>query len=316
MSQQRQSTVAIAYPSDFAVQAGFLTALAQANIDARFPLSDQAPKLDLITDKERILNCSGQTLATKLLISRYIRLTFSIKASPAVLFGLLGWGFGVVAGDEVTLLPEGSYQPPPTSLVYGHVGSGVQPFLLKSMCLNKLSISAALTGYTINVEMRGHGEAVHTVAYAWPECPVVDVARVKNGAFSVNSVDRLPITSGYDFTFDNRMDEKDPFTLASEDITRNERADEREHLLKWKAQDEIGDTLYTAGSTIIPTQYPWSFRVGSLTDGVTVAAPASLFEVEGGEDFEGAFRRSTLPYILEPVDVPGDSAVIVTREII
>lgn len=317
MAQQRRSTVAICRAAGFDVQVDFETALAQAVIDTRIPLDDTDPKLDLVTTKEEILNCSGQELLDRILLTRMYRLTYGIKAVPSEIFGHFGWGFGVVAGAEVTLLPESEFQPPATTLIWGHVGSGVQPFILKSMVLMKITISASITGYTINYEWLGHGAPAQAVAYDWPECPDVTAARFKDGSFSVNSVERNDITSGYDFSFDNKPDPADPFTLASPDITRNERADRRDELLKWKAQGEIGDTLYAASITDPVTKYPFSFRIGSLTDGVSVAAVNSLFETAGGgESYDGGFKRSVLDFNLSPIAVSGnaDAPLLVTRE--
>src|SRR5688572_4180798 len=204
MAQQRRSTLAIARPAAFDVQVDFETALAQGDIDTRIPLSDEDPKLDLVTDKERILNCSGQELIDKILLSRMYRLTYGIKASPEEIFGHFGWGFGVVAGDSVTLLPETEFQPPATTLIFGHVGSDIQPYILKSMVLMKINIGASATGYTITYEWLGHGAPAQAVAYDWPECPEITAARFKDGSLLINSIERNAESNGYDFAFDNK----------------------------------------------------------------------------------------------------------------
>ena len=315
MSQQRQSTSAIAYPGGFDTQVDFDTPLLAAAMTARVPLSDEAVKLDLITTKERIMNCSARVLASKLLLTRMYRLSFSVKAVPSFIHGTFGWGFGVVAGDTVTLLPEGEFQPPPTTLLWGHVGSDIGPFILPSMVLMKISISAAITGYQVNYEFLGKGVVIDASGFAWPACPEVDVARLKDGSFIIDGTERNSILTSWDFNFDNKPDPADPFTLASEDITRNERADEIDANMKVKLQSEFGDEFYVAGTSNPLTEYPWSARIGSLTDGVTIAAPNSTFEVETGS-FEGGFRRSNYSYLMDPLYSAGDpnSPCFVTRE--
>lgn len=301
MAQQRRSTVAICRPAAFAVQSTFLTAIAQASITVRLPLSDEDPKLEYISEKDELLTCSGQDIDDRILRSRMQRLTYGIKAVPSEIFGHFGWAFGVVAGDEVTLLSETEFQPPPTTLIYGHVGSGVQPYILKSMVLMKINISASATGgYTVNFEWLGHGNPAKAVAYSWPACPETVGARLKDGTFNVNSVDELLNTDSYDFSFDNKPDAADPFTLAGPDITRNERADLRGTLLKWKNFGETGDAYYVAGIADPTTRYPFSFRIGSAVDGVSVAATSALFESDGGEGYAGGFKRSIMPYNLTP----------------
>lgn len=316
MAQQRRSTLAICRSGTFAVQGAFLTALSQAAIDTRIPLDDTDPKIDLIVNKERILNCTGQQLMDKILQSRMQRLTYGIKAIPAELFGHCGWGMGVVAGDTVSMLPDTVFQPPPTSLIVGHKGSGVQPFIMKSMVLMKINISAnATSGYTITFEWLGHGAPVAAVAYTFPDCDNVAAARFKDGSLLINSVERKAESSGYDFTFDNKPDPNDPFTIAGPDITRNERADEVERILKAKLFGEYGDADYVAGVADPMTQYPWTFRIGSLTDGISFSAADSGFELDsGGEGYTGGFKRSELPYILEPLAPTSTSPIIVTRE--
>lgn len=315
MAQQRRSTLAICRSATFAVQGAFLTALSQAAIDTRIPLSDEDPKIDLITDKERILNCTGQQLIDKILLSRMQRLTYGIKAIPSEIFGHCGWGMGVVAGDTVSMLPDTVFQPPPTTLIVGHKGSGIQPFIMKSMVLMKINISATPTGYTITFEWLGHGAPVPAVAYTIPDCANVTAARFKDGSLLIDSVERKAESSGYDFSFDNKPDQKDPFTIAGPDITRNERADEVERILKAKLFGEYGDADYVLGTADPMTEQPWSFRIGSLTDGVTFAAASSGFELDsGGESYDGGFKRSVLPYVLEPLAPTSASPIIVTRE--
>jgi hypothetical protein len=240
------------------------------------------------------------------------KLTYGIKAVPAEIFGHFGWAFGVIAGDDVTLLPKGEYQPPATSLIYGHDGSAIQPIILKSMVLMKINIALAVSGYTTTFEWLGHGAPSLASAYDWSDCNDDPVARFKDGAFSIDSVSRLSILSGYEFNFDNKPDPNDPFTRASVDITRNERADLRDLLLKCNLQGEVNDALYLAGIADPTTRYPFSFRIGTTSDGVTFACTSALFEHNDGESYEGGFKRSVLSYNLTPRQAA--DTVTVTRE--
>lgn len=312
MAQQRRSTVAICRPAGFNVQSDFDTALAQAAIDTRVPLSDEDPKLTYVSDKEEILTCSGEGIDDRILNSRMYRLTYGIKAVPLEIWGHAGWAKGVVSGDVVTLLPKGEYQPPATSLIYGHDGSGIQPIILKSMVLMKMNIALAATGYTVSFEWLGHGAPSLASAYDWPDCTDDPVARFKDGAFSIDSTSRLSILSGYEYSFDNKPDPNDPFTRASPDITRNERADLRDMLLKCDLQGEVNDALYLAGTADPTTRYAFSFRIGTTSDGVTFACSSALFEHNDGEKYSGGFKRSELSYNLTPRKAA--DTVTVTRE--
>lgn len=310
----RRSDVVIAYPGDFATQAAWDDPIAQGDIDTAFPLNENDPRLEPILRKEDIASCDGQGWIDRIMLSRYQRLTIPINADPAVLFGCYGWNMGVVVGDTVTLLPRGENQPPPTTLVYGHVGSAIDPILLTNCVLHRIRLAASRTGYDVELEFRCNGAPEPLTGYTLPECPDVVSPRLKDGAFSVNSTDYKLDTISYEFTTDNRPDDDDPFTIDGPDRTRDERADLRRYDLAWEVLGETGDALDLASQSDPVTVYPFSFRVGDLSNGLTIASAGAFFEANGGEGYNGGFKRSMLPFLLTPKVIAGEVSLSVTRE--
>ncbi len=302
----RRSQLRIAHSSTFAVQSAFGTELANAAIDKVFSLSDDEPKFEIVTRDDQIKDCTGQYIVDEIVQARKCRLSFGIEAEASVIAGLLGWFFGVVSANDRLMLGPTVFQPPATTFIYGH-NDGTQPLKLKDMVAEAITISGRVNDrIRATVSFVGHGNPVATTAYTFPDCATITPIYLKDGAFSVNSVDYLPDTREFEFSFSNNLlSEEDPFTLASVDIQRLERADERDYSLKWTVFGKPGDALHLAA--VNKTKYPFSFRIGPITNGVTISAVSAILKQNGGPKHDGEARRSALDLLLLPIRIAADA---------
>lgn len=304
----RRTAARVCYPSDFAVQVDFDTALAAADCDAVFNLTpDVDPKLEIIETTDEILHCSGRFVLQHRVLTRFARFTFSIYVEPAVLFGLGGWNLGVVAGADDLMLPIDEYALPVTTLVYAKANSVEDPKILKSMALVKMELTAAPNqrlGLALTFE--GSAEYADAAGFVIPECVDAEPVYLNDGFFKVNAVDYTAYTRNLNFTYDNAPPAEDRFTAASIHPDHIETADIRQHDFKWTVLGELGDALDEASRTVPSTAYAVQWRVGSATDGVLIDVASAEIKPDGGESFEGSVRRSVLGLALFPKYVAGD----------
>ncbi len=307
MSSPRRSQARIAYSSTFALQSAFGTALGNGALDAVFNLSDEEPKLEFVTKDDRIIDCTGQYSIDEVILSRYCRLSFGIEVEAAVLNGLVGWAFGTVSGDDSLMLSPSEFTLPVTSFIYGFVGGAQNPLKLKDMALASIRITGRVNERVkASVAFVGHGAPV-AGSFTFPDCSTITPVYLKDGAFTINSVSHLADCREFEFGYDNKpLIDEDPFTLASIDVTRIERADQREYLLKCTIFGEPNDTLEAASRTNPKTKYAASLRIGSATAGVTFTSASAIFR-QRGTTFDGEARRNAIQYELEPVRLSGNA---------
>jgi hypothetical protein len=314
MSTPRKGQVRVAYASDFATQSDFTTALANGDIDAVFNLTGDV-QFEIVTQDDQIKDCTGQYIVDEVVVARSCRLSFGIEIGLNALWGLIGWGFGVVADDEATLLGPTAFQPPVTTLIYGHDGGAVTPLKLKSLVLNSLRITGSVGArITAQVEFRGSGAIASATSYTFPDCEAITPVYLKDGAFTLNSVNRYADLREFEFAFSNELiSEDDPFTLASIDITRMERADERQYSLTMKLLGEPNDTTHQAAMT--KAKWPFSLRIGTTTDNIVITSASSIIKQNGAPTHDGRAGRSALPIIAQPIRLPSDisTPLIATR---
>ena len=241
-------------------------------------------------------------------LARSCRLSFGVEIGLDALWGLIGWGFGVVADTEATLLGPTAFQPPVTTLIYGHDGGAVTPLKLKSMVLNSLRVTGSVgTRITAQVEFRGSGAIASATSYSFADCSAITPVYLKDGAFTLNSVSRYADLREFEFSFSNNLiSEEDPFTLASIDITRMERADEREYSLTMKLLGEPNDTTHQGAMT--KAKWPFSLRIGTSADCITITSSSAIVKQNGAPTHDGRAGRSVLPIIALPRRVPSDSS--------
>jgi hypothetical protein len=315
MSTPRRGQARIAHSSTFASQGSFGTALSNGAIDKVFNLTTENPRFEIVTQDDRVLDCSGQFLSGEVVLARYCRLSFGIELDTATLWGLIKWGFGVVASDEATLLGPASFQPPATSLIYGHDGSAVNPLKIKDMVLQSLRITGRVAQrLTAQVEFRGHGAPSAATSYTFAECAAITPIYLKDCAFSLAGTDRYSDLREFEFNFSNELiSEDDPFTLASQDITRMERGDVRQYGWNLKLLGEPNDSTHQ--SALAKTKVALSHRLGASGDNVTLAVASGVLKQAGGPSYDGRANRSILDLALEPVKVSGnaDTPILATR---
>lgn len=305
----RRSQLRIAYSSTFATQVDFDTPLSNGALDAVFSLSDEEPRLEFLSKDEQIKDCTSQYIVDEAILSRSCRLTFGIWAEAETLFGVLGWWGGIVAGSEVTMLGPTEFQPPVTTLIYGHDGSDVDPLKLVSMLLAKVTIRGRVNErINVSLEFRGSADAAAATGYTFPDCSEIAPIYLKDGAFIWDGDDYQADTREFTVTLDNRpLAEEDPFTSDSIDIQRMERADERQNDVAWTVFGEAGDALELASRTNPKTKSTLQIRVGAASDGVQIDAASAILKQNGGEKHDGEARRAVLDLLFLPVRIPGNA---------
>jgi hypothetical protein len=303
----RRSQLYIACSPTLAAQGAFGTALSNGAITSLFSLSEEEPKLEIISKDETIKDCSGQYTVDEFTVSRSCRMTVSIYAEVATLFNLTGMAFGTVVDDVASMLSTTQFQPPVTTFIWGHRGSSTAPLKLKSMMLARLEVVGRVNErIKVNLEFRGSADILSGSGFTVPACSAIEPVYLKDCSFSINSIERLSDTREFSFVYDNRpLADEDPFTMASIEIQRMERADEREHNLKFIIFGEPGDTLETASRSNPKTKYPFALRIGAADDGVLYEAASAILK-PNTFDHTGEARRSTLDLSLKPVLVVGD----------
>lgn len=316
MSTPRRGQVRIAYSSSFATQSDFTTALANNALDAVFNLTDEAPRFEIVTKDDQIKDCTGQYVIDEIVLARACKLSFSIEVGIAQLWGLIKWAFGVVADDEATMLGPTSFQPPVTTFIYGHDGGAVSPLKLKSMVLNTLRITGRVgTRLTASVEFIGSGNiAAAGGGYSFPDCDAITPVYLKDGTFTLNSVSRYADLRSFDFSYSNQLiDDDDPFTLASIDITRLERDDVREYGLTMVLLGEPNDTTHQGA--LNKSKWPFSLRIGAADDCVTIDAASAIIKQASPPGYDGRANRSVLNLLAAPIRVVenADTPLIATR---
>lgn len=303
----RRSQLRIAYSSTFAAQGSFGSALADLAIDAVFSLSDEDPRLEIITKDDEIIDCTGQYKIDEIVQGKYARISFGLEADAAILAGLLGWAFGVVSGNDRLMLGPTVFQGPVTTLIYGHAG-GSDGLKFKDMALNSIRVMGRVNErIKVSVEFVGNGSPTSAAGFPFPDCSTVTPIYLKDGTFSVNSTSYLADTREFEFSFSNNLlADEDPFEMDSVDVKRMERADMREVMLKWKVFGNPGGTLHTAA--LNKQKWPFSFRIGPSANGVTFDAVTAILKQDGGPSHDGEARRSVLGLMLEPLRVVGNTA--------
>lgn len=289
----RKSQVRIAYPPA-ANQSAFGTPQSNGALTAVFPLDDTEPQFEIVTQDDEIYDCSGQYLLSKVLLAKSSRISFGIFADPVVLFRLYGLGLGVVAGDVASMLGPAAFQPPPITLIWGHVGSAQNPLKLQDMVLDSLRVTGrAVERVKAEVQFRGNGSPV-AGSFTFPGCATPDPIYIKDGAFSLNSVDRIADLREINLNYQNKLIfEEDPFPFASVEVARMERDDRREYPLEFKLWGELGDATHAAALT--HTLMPYSLRIGPDGRSITIATTGdAILEQSGSPSHEGRANRSIL----------------------
>lgn len=306
----RRSQLALCFSSTGATQADFGIAnwLANGAIDARFNLAPGSePRLEFVTKKDEVLTCTGQDILKKILLARSIRISFELQLDIATLEVLLGWAFGTISGSDILMLPENEFQPPPTTFIWGHDDVAGTALKLGDMVLDEIEITGEVAGrVACTVAFRGHGGPTDATGYTFPACSDSDPIRLSDGDFTLDGDSRIDDLRKIAFRYSNALlFNDDPFTAASVDITRMERADRREELFTFTIYGQPGDALHQ--SALASDEVPVSWQIGDGTPGILIAAANAILDQAGGPGHDGEARRSVLELTAEPTKISGDN---------
>lgn len=317
----RKGQYAIAYPSDFATQSAFGTALVDGDIDAVVSLDESQVEVEIVTDKFEIIDCTGEYPIDKALMARSSRISYGFYAEGGTLFGYLGLAGGVIAGNQVTLLPPFTYQPPPTSLITGNRGSSIAPLKFKDMTLDSIRITGRVANrITGRVQFRGHGAPAPVPDYDWADCLTPSPIFMRSGDFTLGALKTAADLREFDFLINNKLVfQEDPFPFNDVDIVRMERDERREWPLNVTTFGELNDATWRLanfqdGNAIGKASY--SLRIGSVDDGITIESAGDALVEMQNLGYAGQVARSTEALILTALRPSGEpSPVIITRNL-
>lgn len=306
----RRSQFRLAYSSIFAVQAGIGVAdwLANGAIDALFnTVPGSEPKLEFVTKDDEIFTCTGQDILDEIVLARSLRLSFELQIDIDTLAGLLFWMFGTISGSDRLMLSETEFQPPATTFILGHDDALGTALKLGDMVGDEIVITGEAAGrINCNVSFRGHGGPTDATGYAFPECSETDPIRLSDGDFTLNSVSLIDDLRRIEFRYSNKLlFAEDPFTAADVDVTRMERADQREELFTYTIYGQPGDAHHLAA--LAKTKYPISWQIGDGTPGILIDATSAILKQGDGPGHDGEARRSVLGLVSRPVKISGDA---------
>lgn len=310
MSSPRRSQLRIAYPGGFETQSDFGVAnwLANGTIDALFNLvAGSEPRLEYVTKEDEIFTCTGQDILDELLLARSIRITMDIEIDVETLRGLLGWGFGVISGNDILMLSETEFQPPPTTFIWGHDDAAGTALKLGDMVLEEIVPSAEINGrIRCTVAFRGHGGPTAAGGgYTFPACADANPIRLSDGDFSLDGDSVIEEIRRVEFRFSNRLlFDEDPFTADDIDITRMERADQREALYTFTIYGQPGDARHL--QALAKTKMPVAWQIGD-NPSVTIAAASAILKQGDGPGHDGEARRSVLGLQARPRKLSGNA---------
>jgi hypothetical protein len=310
MASPRRSQLRVAYSSSFATQSDFGIAnwLANGGITALFNLiPGSEPKLEFVDKGDEIFTCTGQDILDELLLARSIRLSLDLEIDVATLAGLAGWGFGTVSGSDRLMLTETEFQPPPTTFILGHDDADGTALKLGDMVLDDLAATSEVYGLVrCTVSFRGHGAPTDATGYTFPTCTDADPVRLSDGDFLLDGNSLITDLRKIEFRFSNKLlFNDDPFTAADIDITRMERADQRETLFTFTIYGQPGDANHAAA--LAKTHMPVSWQIGDGTPGISIAAADAILKQAGGPAHDGEAARSVLELSARPVKISGDA---------
>lgn len=316
MISPRRSQARLAYSGAFAVQDDFDTPLSDGAIDTLFNLFPGSEvRIEFVMKNDEIIDCTGQYLEDRVILAKSVRLSFEIEADASDIFGLLGWFKGTVSGNDVLMLGPTEFQPPPTSFVYGHDDPAGTKLKLTSMVGDEIRISGAVTErIRVSMVFRGNGSPASAGGYEFPDCSTPTPVRLSDGLFLLDSENRNDDLRQMEYQYSNGLlADDDPFTAASADITRMERADRRTALFTFTIFGQPGDGDHV--KAINYNKVPVSWRIGPANDGVDIIAASAILSQGTGPGHTGQAARSVLGLQAEPIRLSGDAntPVMATR---
>jgi hypothetical protein len=306
----RRSQLRIACSGTGAVQTDFGIAnwLANGAITKLFSLTPGSePRLEYITKDDEIFTCTGQDILHEIVLARSIRISFELQIDIETLEILLYWMFGAQSGDDILMLTETEFQPPATTFIWGHDDAAGTALKLGDMVGEEITINGEAAGrINCTVSFRGHGGPTDATGYVFPACDDGDPIRLSDGDFLLDGNSLIDDLRRIEFRYSNALlFNDDPFTAASVDITRMERADQREELFTFTIFGQPGDANHAA--SLLKTEMPIIWQIGADPGGISIEAAMAILKQGGGPGHDGEARRSVLELISRPVKISGDA---------
>lgn len=299
----RRSQLRIVHSSSFAVQSVFGTALSNGALDTPFNLLDN-PSLKLVVKRDEIIDCSNNWPMSRIKLSRLIRLSFNFEVTKTVLAGLLYWTYGVQSGSARRVLPVDEFQPPFTSLMYGHAGDDGIFLKLKDMVVNSLTLSGRATERLRgSIEFVGHG-APSVESYTTPACVEPVPIRMSDCLVTLDGDTIKPRSIEHTYQ-NNLLTDDDPFPSDDIDIQWMRRADRRATSFDLTDFGQKGDAIWL--KAFDEEEVPFSWRLGSGSGNVTLdVANGSLVTVDD-ENYTGEAPSSVNDLQVLPLLVSGNA---------
>jgi hypothetical protein len=188
------------------------------------------------------------------------------------------------------------------------------------MVLDSIRITGRVANrITGRVQFRGHGAPTPVTGYTWADCTTPDPIFLRNGAFTLDGVNRAADLREFEFLLDNKLVfQEDPFPFNDVDIVRMERAERREWPLNVTMFGELNDATWQAANFQAADEIgkePYILRIGSATDGITIASAGDALVELTSMGNAGQVARSTQALVLTALRPSGQpSPIVVTRE--
>jgi hypothetical protein len=267
--------------------------------------------IEPIFAKEDFRDCTTQYLLDKIVLHRYARLTLDLEVDRDLLSAVYYIVLGQGSPASSTMLGPSSFVLPRTAMVVGFAGDENSGILLGDAVGESFKIQGQIENkLQVQLTMVGRGDLAVLDGYDFPDCETITPLRFdQDTSISVNSVERVQDTRGFDLSVNNKLPLRDlPYTLGVVDISRPlERGDQRDMTFNWNVLGREGDTLAAAATSVPPTHYPFSLGIGS--PGVTISAEDAIVEPQGNtlQGWSGEVSLATLQLMLTPTRIPGDN---------
>jgi hypothetical protein len=316
-----RSQLYIGYSSTFKKQSAFGTPLGPSEIDKVIPATlNSISHVDLTEQNEAVPTCDGQYPADLIRLHRLARLSIDVQPDAQNVGGILATAGGSAAAPTgsgpythvISMLGATVFTLPYQTLIVKYQDGSDAGVILQDAITESIELTAQFDQLLrVRWNLVGNGLLPSASGYTLPECSLIDALRFdSNALMTINSVEYINSTKRYTFSYSNNPPLNDfPFTLASPDIQRMARGDQRPISLRPSILGALTGTLGAAARTIPVTKYPFTVRIGSATSGVTIAAASALVKIQNPlQGFEGEKPEAAVNLDLEPVKIPGNAA--------
>lgn len=320
--EPRGSQLRLAYHPAFARQTDLSTQIPNNQLTAVFQATSRN-HIGVQENADPILDCSQQFKIGEEVISRIGRLTIEADADANVLGGLMALVLGVSAAPtgtgpfthNLSMMDTATFQGPAGTFIVGFEGVANSGLLFKGAVLDTLKVLVSGNKRAkVTADFIGFGDRPPQAGFVFPVCTDIVPIKLRDGLFTIGGASKLNLLKELEFTFSNGiLANEDPFTLASIDPQRLERADLRTMSLRFKLEGYEGD----ANHQLLNTTPAVQVRFGTATNGVLIDIPVGkIKEDQSVQGFEGEASRAVLNMLVDPWKVSGNAATPLTVQAI